>query len=77
MNTYEVERESLLEFFERVQNPLDWKAPIDAFVPERDFEMTDRAIRFFTATEPKFERMANGWLRVIALGYRLGPAGDH
>lgn len=72
-----MEKKILKPFFDEVCNPKDWKAPIDAFIRPKDKLRTAEAILFFTATTARFEKQLNGWLRVIAKGYRNGPAGDH
>lgn len=73
-NAKQPERERL---FKLVQDPHDWKAPIDAFVkyawnikPE---ELND-AIIHFTGTEATFIHETEGYT-VKALGYRNGPCG--
>jgi len=69
--------EKLKPLFDSICDPKDWKAPIKAYV--RDFKRADiaEAIVFYTATEAAFEDAGNGWLKVTAPGYRMGPAGDH
>lgn len=70
-------QEQLQEAFNRVRNPKDWKAPIDAVVRCQDLELIGAAVQYFTATTITIlERKA--WLcRIAADGYRAGPAGDH
>jgi hypothetical protein len=64
----------------------DWREPIRAWVTEETLtaagvtitEVED-AIRFYTATEPKTERLeifggGHGYY-LMAKGYRMGPAG--
>lgn len=66
----------LLRTFEAVQEPGDWKAPIDILIDERHAEAVRQAVIFFTATEPKIVQVAaTGIARVTAEGYRMGPAG--
>lgn len=74
------EQKAILEpYFNRVANPTDWKARIDAIIPEDDRFLTFQAIQFFTATDATFVRVPSqpGYLRVTSIGYRQGPAGDH
>jgi hypothetical protein len=66
----------------------DWKEQILAWVPAEELEAAgltiadvEEAVRFYTATEPKTERLevfggGHGYY-VEAKGYRRGPAGDH
>lgn len=77
-------RRQLQEAFEWVANPNDWKAPIDAFVPEHKVHVVRAAIEFFTATEveihefmdiPSRHNVWKDWKRVRSKGYRYGPAG--
>jgi hypothetical protein len=64
--------------FSQVQDPDDWKAPIDTVVDARqDLELVRQAIVYFTATVPTFSDAGDGQVRVQADGYRMGPAGDH
>ena len=68
--------------FEKVQNPRDWKAPIDAVVPLTEADTTIEAIEFYTATKARILRwqfMEDGraGVHIQADGYRAGPAGDH
>jgi hypothetical protein len=71
------EREILEKYFGKIQNNEHWKNPIDAFCRAEEQYMVEKAIIFFTATTPTFEKMNNEWVRVRAAGYRAGPAGDH
>lgn len=64
-------------FFSAVCNPSDWKAPIDANVPDADVAETSAAITFMTATEATVTSNGDGTSRVQSIGYRRGPAGDH
>ena len=62
-------------YFALVSNQEDWKAPIDALVPEGVCQhcIAD-AVVHFTGTVPEFERTPGG-MRVTAVGYRNGPCG--
>jgi hypothetical protein len=75
-------RAQLKTAFDNVAEVGDWKAPIDAAVDVRYRNVTDAAIRFYTASTPQWTNdplpeLPAGNLRVRAKGYRAGPAGDH
>lgn len=64
--------------FELVEDKTDWKCPIDTILsPPVNEALLSAAIGYFTATKPRFIPMAHGRVRVVADGYRAGPAGDH
>lgn len=67
----------LKETFNKLCDKDDWKAPIDALIPigEFDADLFERAILYFTSTSPSFDQDNLGNVRVIADGYREGPAG--
>ena len=74
--------EQLASAFDRVRDPQDWKAPIRAVIPVVERPIVEKAVLWFTETEPRFEQVPGetDWLIVMAPGYRLGPAGgpsDH
>jgi hypothetical protein len=74
-------RDELARAFERVENPVDWKAPIRAFVQldsPADLGLYAAAIAFFTATWPTMTNVngTDGYC-IESVGYRAGPAGDH
>ena len=62
--------------FELVQNPIDWRAPIDfrGDMHPEDVEAAKVAIEFFTATKATVVEI-NGDVIIQADGYRAGPAG--
>lgn len=61
--------------FDAVCDSADWRAPIEALVPEGvDLDFLGEAIEHFTATTPIF-RTIRGGVIVKAAGYRAGPAG--
>lgn len=70
-------RETQEEAFALIENPNDWRAPIDAVIEAKDFDRCVRACEFFTSTElEKVEELHYGkFYRVTAVGYRNGPAG--
>ena len=63
--------------FAKVQDPTDWRAPIDAVVRGRDIAVVCEAIVHFTASRPHaaLQRDGSSRWRVTADGYRAGPAG--
>jgi len=61
--------------FNTVADPTDWRAPIDAWVEADKYELVAEAVQYFTATEPRLIALQNGWKRMVATGYRNGPAG--
>jgi len=62
--------------FERVQDPADWKAAIDAEVPEAEVSHTVAAIEFYTGTEvQQLPATQPGMVRITSVGYRNGPCG--
>jgi hypothetical protein len=69
--------------FERVGNPTDWRAPIDATVTVSCLEeltLISKAVVFYTATATTFDiidtpKAGVYVVRVRAIGYRMGPAG--
>jgi hypothetical protein len=74
--------EQLASAFDRVRDPRDWKAPIRAVIPVVERPVVEKAVLWFTETEPRFEAIPGETDRliVVAAGYRLGPAGgpsDH
>ena len=87
-DTYDTKRvtgyrfEQLASAFDRVRDPQDWKAPIRAVIPVVERPIVEKAVLWFTETEPRFEEIPgeSDRLIVVAPGYRLGPAGgpsDH
>jgi len=59
-----------------------WKDPIDAWIDFSDYEVVAYAVEFFTATklrpiEMQGEGATGVRVRVQAVGYQAGPAGDH
>lgn len=70
-------QEELQAAFDLVRDPKDWKNHIDTVIDADKQGIVADAISHFTATSAHFEELPNGKLRVIADGYRMGPAGDH
>ncbi len=53
-----------------------WKDPIDAEISPEAYDLTAEAVRFYTATDLEIVgKTPEGLLRVVAIGYRNGPAG--
>lgn len=78
----ELGQAELKNAFDRVCNPRDWKAPINALVLGTDLEITRAAIEHFTGTIPlhHFAGLDDDCASVYQItspGYRAGPAGDH
>jgi hypothetical protein len=72
-------QEQLAAAFDRVRDPRDWKAPIEAVIPEGDRVLVEHAVHWFTDTIPMFTALpgASGRLEVRARGYRLGSTNTH
>jgi len=78
--------EELDAAWDEVKNQKDWKAGVDREVYDKTDEELARivyAVGFYTSTQAVLEELpaAEGWhsrrTRVRAVGYRMGPAGDH
>jgi len=71
-------QEVLEKTFELVQ-ATNWKDPIHGSFSLEDCskELMRESIIHFTATSPTFKTLEGGRVLVQALGYRMGPAGDH
>lgn len=69
-------QEQLAAVFDRVRDPRDWKAPIQAHIPAADRSAVEHAVLWFTDTAPTFTALpgASGQLEVRAQGYRLGSS---
>jgi hypothetical protein len=69
--------EQLAAAFDRVRDPRDWQAPIQAVIPVVERPLVEKAVVWFTNTVPEFMPApeAPDRLLVRAPGYRLGPAG--
>lgn len=81
---YEKQQLRLNAAFKRVQPATHWKDRIDATItldpvdPESDKQMIELAVIHFTGTIANINPVKNSNLwRVRAVGYRLGPCGDH
>lgn len=68
----------LRKAFDQVCTQGDWKGPINAVVPVQLVDMYIHAIKFMTATDPiLISNTPPGFVRLVSVGYRAGPAGDH
>lgn len=69
----------LKEAFDQVANKADWKAPIDSWILAEDWEIVSTAIEYMTATSPVIKEDRHNdecvMIRIVADGYRNGPAG--
>ena len=76
--------EELKAAWDEVKNQRDWKARIDKEVYDKTDEELARivfAVGFYTGTQAVLEELSPSEgrrrTRVRAVGYRMGPAGDH
>jgi len=67
--------EEIEKAFDKVKNPEDWRTEIDAEVSADEVELVIVAIEYYTATEVGTKKLDNGNVRVVSVGYRMGPAG--
>jgi hypothetical protein len=65
----------LHEIFRAIENPADWRAPINAIIAANLKDLVAESILFMTATVARFTDLGDGRLQVEADGYRNGPAG--
>ena len=77
MDYTETEVEEMRRAFKMVTTKNDWKAPIVAFIRKRDLEITKKAVEFYTATSCEVMEETDSYVKIVADGYRMGPAGDH
>jgi hypothetical protein len=68
----------LASAFDRVRNARDWRAPIEAVIPEEDRPLVEQAITLFTDAPPTFVPAPKrpGHLLVRAQGYGIISAGS-
>jgi len=70
-------QEQLDRAFDMVIPSTHWKDKINAVISQPfDQNLIKEAVIHFTATVPTFTELKNGTVRVKALGYWNGPAGD-
>ncbi len=74
---YEELRTQHASYFEMVEDPNDWRNPINKIVvcTRDEMDAIINAIMFFTATQADVTNLGNGIYRVKSEGYRNGPAG--
>lgn len=68
----------LLQTFDNICDPIDWKKPIEAIVMGQFLHRVVAAIEFYTATNPTVTpagKLNRRVFRVKSEGYRQGPAG--
>lgn len=81
-----IKEHTVLEpFFDIVQTSDDWRDPINTRIRfdgditqniiDRTLVQIKHAVRFYTATEAKITQESPTEFRVVAKGYRNGPAG--
>jgi hypothetical protein len=76
-NPHNVYHEEMVEAFDLVADPDDWKAPVDGFIDEVDLVAVAAAVTYFTATVARATPgPIPGRYHITADGYRAGPAGD-
>lgn len=70
--------DQLASAFDRVRDPRDWKAPIEAVIPASERGVVEKAVLWFTNTVPTFAPAETTPDRLVvrATGYRGGPVGD-
>jgi len=67
--------------YNRICNPNDWRAPIDAIVPKAEVLITVAAITYYTGTTCKTHLVdapdgySGEFWRIRSVGYRNGPCG--
>ena len=61
--------------FEKVQNPDDWRAPINTTILEHELAVVTSAVMYFTSTEVEVVSKDSHDVTITAVGYRNGPAG--
>jgi len=66
--------EQLAGAFDRVRDPADWQAPVWAVIVADERPLIEKAVLWFTESEPVFERVPGSeeLLVVKAPGYRQG-----
>ena len=65
------------KLFGEMQDPDDWRNPIEFHTNEGDPDLKDRleAIRHYTATRASIIETTPGNIALVSVGYRNGPAG--
>lgn len=63
--------------FKRVENPINWKMPIDArvrVVSDEELDIILESVEFYTGTIATETPVSPGTFRITAPGYYAGPA---
>ena len=63
--------------FDMVTDKRDWKDRIDYWIRKRDHDVVEEAIKFYTKTEMIVVESTSTYERIVSIGYRMGPDGDH
>lgn len=68
--------EQLAGAFDRIRDPADWQAPVWAVIVADERSLVEKAVLWFTESEPVFERVPGSeeLLVVKAPGYRQGAS---
>ncbi len=75
---YAFTRSALSEALDSIlEDPSDWKGPIDAVIPNNRLRICMVACEFFTGTTLDVYHLDKDWTQVRSVGYRAGPCGDH
>ena len=70
------ERDELKPYFDAVAPSDDWRDRIDAIIKKEDYDITERAIIYFTGTHiDEVTEVGKDNFRIKAVGYRNGPCG--
>ena len=76
IRSHDEANQALLYFaFGQIQNPDDWKAPIDCIVPMESASLVYYAIVHFTGMAPTSTRLSDGRFHMTCVGYRMGDCG--
>ena len=76
MDDMEDDDNKLRKAFDRVCDKKDWKKPVNAWIPKKDFNLVNDAIIFMTSTPAEIVAKKGSKVKIHADGYRAGPAGD-
>lgn len=69
-------RPDLAKAFESVQDPDDWRGPINAKVPSSSLDLVIEAIKWYCGCNVEARPACEpGFWFVRAIGYRMGPCG--
>ena len=68
-------QEQLHDALSAVQDPDDWRNPIDAVIEADQLDITLEAIAHFTGTNAEYFERDDSTYEVTSVGYRNGPCG--